>query len=202
MGKNVDLIGDKYNYLTVEELTENRNNRKHYICICDCGNKVTVSANNLRSGSVKSCGCLHKKNIKMTHGKTGTSEYNIWKTIKQRTLNSSNDNFYLYGGRGIGLSKEWEDSFERFWEDMGPTYQSGLTIERINNNDGYSKGNCKWATKKEQANNKRDNVILEINGEKHCAKEWSRIAGINYHTILGRARAGKTGEDLLKPPGW
>ena len=79
MGKNVDLIGDKYNYLTVEELTENRNNRKHYICICDCGNKVTVSANNLRSGSVKSCGCLHKKNIKKTHGKTGTSEFNIWK---------------------------------------------------------------------------------------------------------------------------
>ena len=94
--KENDKDGKEKEIKIVEELTENRNKRKHYICICDCGNKIIVSANNLRSGAVKSCGCLHKKNIKKTHGKTGSSEFNIWKTIKQRTLNSNNDNFGFF----------------------------------------------------------------------------------------------------------
>ena len=200
MGKNVDLIGDKYNYLTVEKLTENRNNRKHYICICDCGNKVTVSANNLRSGSVKSCGCLHKKNIKKTHGKTGTSEYNIWKTIKQRTLNSSNDNFYLYGGRGIGLSKEWEDSFETFLLDMGPRPTPKHSIERRDNEKGYSKENCYWATPVEQARNRRNNRYIEYKNFRKTLTTWCEELGLSYSLILKRLNLGWTFEESINTP--
>lgn len=196
----IDLSGQRFGKLTVIRLVERRKDASYWLCKCDCGNETIVrGSNHLRKGEVKSCGCYRKEKYYI-HGMCGTRPHRIWSSMKTRCNNSNREKYAIYGERGIQYHPKWE-TFEGFWEDMGPTYQDRLTLDRIDNNGNYSKDNCKWSTDTEQANNRSNNVIIEINGEMHTVAQWAKITGIKYSTFITRIKRGDTGSQLLRPPG-
>jgi len=118
----------------------------------------------------------------MTH----TRIYNSWDNMKQRCLNENRADFPNYGGRGITICDEWINSFERFRDDMLPTYEAGLTLDRIDVNGNYCKENCRWATKKEQSVNTRRNRHITFNGLTKTLTEWGVFFGIKRSTLSQR----------------
>lgn len=132
---------------------------------CACGNKGMVRGDCLRSGHSRSCGCLPKRRSLTPwkrHGQCGSPEHEAWRSIKQRCLNSRNRSFHNYGGRGITVCERWRDSFEAFLADVGPRPSTVHSIDRINNNGNYEPGNCRWATKSQQAFNRRKRPLNEL----------------------------------------
>lgn len=123
--------------------------------------------------------------------------YDLYHNIKSRCNNHKNCNFRRYGGRGIKI--EWL-TFNEFFNDMSPTYKSGLTIERINNNDNYSKNNCRWATRKEQANNRITNRLIKFRGKKLTLTQWAENFGIKPKTLNQRLFYGWSVERSLCQP--
>lgn len=137
----------------------------------------------------KGCGCRHRDIVRLQstrHGLSDTPEYILWAGMKARCRDKAHIAYQNYGGRGITVCQDWQESFQRFIEDMGfrPTPQH--TIERIDNNLGYAPGNCIWATRLEQARNTRKNVWLTWNGETLTIAEWSKRTGIGESTIRRR----------------
>jgi len=131
-----------------------------YLCRCICGAEKVVAGSDLRRGHSKSCGCLRNelnRTRHITHGKQKTPAYRSWAGMKQRTTNSNNPDWNYYGGRGIRLCDRWL-SFENFLEDMGEP-ALGLTIDRIDPNGDYEPENCRWATRKQQRLNQRQNSV-------------------------------------------
>jgi hypothetical protein len=119
--------------------------------------------------------------------------------MKTRCESKDPNHEKYYVNRGITVCDEWKE-FKAFYDDMAPTWKPGLWLERRNNELGYSRFNCKWATPREQANNKTNNRRLEFCGEKKTAPEWSRILGINLYTLQARIRRGWSDEDCLIKP--
>lgn len=159
---------------------------------CECGNTRDVLLTSLQSGNTQSCGCLNRERAlaaNTTHGMSNTTEYRIWEGIKRR-CNPDSDKTNNYGRRGITLSEAWY-SFERFYEDMGPRPSKSHSVERLDNNKGYSKENCTWATRRQQQNNKRNTLFTVINGETIPLAEAARTLGVTYNSLASKARAGK-----------
>lgn len=134
------------------------------------------------------------------HGETGTRLYRIWRHMHERCESDKHIRYDKYGGRGISVCKEWGEykPFAEWARENG--YADGLSIDRINNDDGYYPGNCRWATIKEQNNNKSNCVHLSLNGETHTVAEWADITGMKHSTILERMKRGWDDEEVLTRP--
>lgn len=151
-----DLTGRVFGRLTVVRLAPKRGRRTYWRCACECWQEIEVWAWNLKNGHIQSCGCLHRE-LMTAHGharkRAHTREYTTWKSMWQRCANPKHTAFKYYGGRGIRVCKRWE-VFENFLEDMGER-PAGKTLDRKDNNAGYTPKNCRWATHKEQIHNRR-----------------------------------------------
>lgn len=186
-----DLIGQKFGRLTVIGKNSERSPHRYvrWDCLCDCGGSITVVSNNLATGDTTSCGCYRKEVVtqaQTTHGMSSTTEYSSWQNMLNRCTNPNEEAYKNYGGRGITVCERWLNSFENFFADMGFKPGPEYSIERRENNRGYSPDNCHWATRGEQNNNKRNNVLFEYNGETKTIKEWSVVSGINYDKLHAR----------------
>lgn len=126
-----------------------------------------------------------------------SAEYHIWSGIKDRVLNKNTALYPFYGGRGITIEPSWSESFEAFLTDVGPRPSTGHSLDRIDNDQGYHPDNVRWATKKEQARNRRSNIVIEYRGETRCLKEWCEVLGVNYKRTWRRVNAGWTFEKAI-----
>lgn len=187
MRKIIDLTGKRFGKLTVLQKLDSVNGFIMWKCICDCGKIVSVSGNNLRSEHTKSCGCLTREvaAIRQTkHGMGRTKTYNTWIQMKTRCNNPHSKEYNNYGGRGIKVCNRWAD-FNMFLQDMGDV-PNGMSLDRINVNGNYEPDNCRWATIKEQQNNKRNNRVFTYKGETHTIAEWSERLNMNFKTLHQR----------------
>ena len=201
--------GDKYGLFTVidEDFSKER---RSFLCKCSCGNERVVSLSNLRTGNSTNCGCIGrqkivKRNIEnKKHGLSGTRFYAIWNGMKDRCFNTNSKLYNNHGGRGITVCERWTENFDNFKDDMYELYlkhfnENGknTSIERINVNGNYNIDNCKWATSKEQAQNRRNTV--SYNGE--CASEAAKRLGGSSSLISDRIhKSGMSIEDAFTLP--
>lgn len=197
-----DLVGKRFERLTVRlRVPQNsKDGRVMWECQCDCGSITYIPTYSLKSGNTRSCGCLRNEQligISVTHGMRNSSEYSIWCDIKTRCYNKARQHYHYYGGRGIEMSPEWRDSFEAFYRDMGPRPSPKHSIDRRDNNLGYSKENCRWATRIEQANNTQRNIYIEFLGDKKTLSEWCKELGLHYKTVYRRLKRGMSFEDAI-----
>lgn len=203
MGKKVEnMIGRRFGrYVVLEETKERKKDGTiKYLCRCDCGNERIVSGSLLRSGQSKSCGCYNRDVVKKENPNYKKPLYGILNSMKQRCNNKNDKAYHNYGARGIRVCEEWAKDFNSFEEwAINNGYRNGLWIDRIDDNGNYEPNNCRWATPKEQQNNKRTNVMITINGETKNIEEWSNISGIGWATIKRRIELGWENENLLKP---
>lgn len=189
MGKPlIDLTGKVFGRLTVIEQRGNSGGKALWACVCSCGRETVVRGVHLRSGRQVSCGCWKSENTARamtTHGHTKngmvSNAYSVWQNMLGRTTQSSADNYIYYAGRGIKVCDRWL-SFDAFLSDMGEP-ASGQTIDRIDNDVGYSPDNCRWATRKEQSLNRRSNVWVDVGGKIMCREEAKKLLGYNNRKI-------------------
>ena len=136
-----------------------------------------------------------------SHGMAKTPIYALWRGMKTRCLNKHSQFYSEYGGRGITICERWINSFEAFYEDMGER-PDGRSLERKDNDLGYCPENCVWATKKEQARNRRGRRMLRVGGDTKSMAEWAEIVSIPVTTLWQRCRLGWSDEDVVKTPLW
>lgn len=260
IGKFIDLTGHKFGRLTVIEISEKKNKHLYWLCKCECGNLKSISGSNLKSGRIKSCGCLNEQFEDLTgrqfgklivksfqekrkrksetgyknywicececgnetivesyHLKSGliqscgcmriqaitkhdmryTRLYNIWHGMKNRCLCENTTGFENYGGRGIQICDDWMmfDEFSKWALSNG--YADNLTIDRKDVNGDYCPENCRWVTMKVQANNRRDNVIVNFEDKNYTMSELAEKLNVSYNKLARRIEKYKTVEDAI-----
>lgn len=194
-----DLTNRKFGRLTVVSFShEGNRRRKYWNCVCDCGNTRAVESSHLRSGHTSSCGCVNKNRFAELNKKTGLSNTKLYFTYRNmcnRCNRKTNNMYYIYGGRGISVCNEWSDKehgFENFSEwALKNGYSENLSIDRIDNDKGYSPDNCRWVDVLTQANNRRNNHYIKINGEIDTVGNMARKYGVSYWNLLNYSKGGK-----------
>lgn len=194
--KNVKYITNKRfgRWLVIGFVGVTKKNSAQWICLCDCGNYGVVTTGHISSGHSKSCGCLSR-----THGMRHTAEYKAWVSMMSRCKDKKSPRYFDWGGRGISVCARWE-KFENFFSDMGVKPSKNHSLDRIDNEKNYSPENCRWATPKEQSNNRRDNVSVTWQGETHTVAEWARLLKVEYVTLQKRLSGGWTVEKAFTTP--
>ena len=197
MSKKLDLLGQRFGRLVVVESAPSKKckggqTKTVWKCKCDCGNLCYVTTQELRCGDTISCGCYaieQMVNRTTKHHMTGSRLYKIWCDMRARCSNPKEIGYHNYGGRGITICNEWLESFEHFYNwSVNNGYCDDLTIDRIDVNGDYCPGNCKWATRKERANNTRRNFYIEYNKTTHTLAEWGRILNVPPTAIRYRLK--------------
>lgn len=198
-----EMIGRKFGRWSVISRSDVRTPEDtKWNCLCECGQLGAVAGKSLRVGNSQSCGCLaleRRSANATTHGKSKTSEYKSWLKMRERCLDPECPAYPDYGARGIRICDRWLDP-TNFLDDMGPKPTRGHTLERKDNSKGYQPDNCKWADRFEQANNKRNNRLITVNGASKTAPQWARLSGLSAKTIEARLKYGWTEEDAVLMP--
>jgi len=196
-------IGDRFNRWTIiSKSWTDKSSGRMVTAKCDCGAVKHIRLRSVKNSTSKSCGCFTVEQIKKsmtTHGQRKTKTYGIWAKMLQRCYNPNTKSYKNYGGRGITVCDRWRHSFENFLADMGEQ-PPRFTIERIDNEKGYSPENCRWASYKEQANNRRTNRFLTYQGRTQTMMEWSKELGIRAGRIRWRLEEGWSVEQVLETP--
>ena len=183
-----NLVGQVFGRLKVIERVANKGKHTAWRCACECGNVIETLSQRLKNGESRSCGCWMRDNVAQlstTHGKHATREYNTWIAMKQRCLNPKSTRYEDYGGRGISVCDRWVDSFQNFYDDLGPKPAPDYSLDRIYVNGNYEPTNCKWSSPLEQASNKRSSKYVVWEGEVYTYTNLSRKLGkrptyVNY----------------------
>lgn len=202
MGQVMDLTGKKFGRWFVKGLSHQKGKMLYWSCVCECGVERAVFGADLKRGGSESCGCLARERRAAratTHDMSHHPAYRAWIQMKSRCMNEANTGYKDYGGRGIKVCERWLD-FDEFWKDMGPTWRKGLSLDRIEVNGHYETGNCRWATPKEQGNNRRTNRLVKCpDGSERTVTEAAEKFGISRETIFSRIRYGWGDEELFQP---
>jgi len=206
--KAQDLTQQRFGRLIAISRAENTlSGRARWLCRCDCGNSKTVAAAELKKGGTSSCGCLALEQRKAAaqsqcHAYSRSQMYRerkSWENMMARCYDSCHHSYPDYGGRGIAVCDGWRESFKEFVSSMGRR-PKGATLERIDNDANYAPDNCRWATRTEQANNRRTNRIITVGGDSLTVAQWSRKLGIDYRVIHSRLYLGWPETDAVMVP--
>lgn len=188
--------GTQYGRWTVvseEKPGGNRGHARRFLCKCACNKTAIVRLTHLRRGTSKSCGCWCKENSTRQatkHGFAKHKAYSAWKDMMRRCYNPNHRRYADWGGRGIKVCPEWHDvSTFALWSEASG-YRHGLLIERIDNNRDYSPGNCKWATMKDQGNNRRNSKTITFQGKTMTETQWAESLGITQPALHERLNRG------------
>jgi hypothetical protein len=198
-----DIVGQVFGFLTVTAFDRVADyGQTYWRCMCHCGTETVVRKSHLKDGGTKSCGCERGALIgeaRTTHGHwkngKGTPEYSAWMLARVRCHVPSNHAYKGYGARGIVMCDRWrfgedgKSGFECFIADMGPRPESG-TLDRTDNDKGYSPENCRWVSMKVQGRNRRGNKIVEFDGRSMCVSEAAELAGIKPGLVYQRLNRG------------
>lgn len=207
MAKAINIAGQRFGRLTVIERVASTKAQAQWRCVCDCGKETVVRSQDLRNGHTKSCGCYglevsvsHTPSFS-THKESRSRLYRVWIGMKGRCNNCKNKAYSYYGGRGIKVCQDWNESYALFrdWA-LANGYQENLTIDRIDVNGNYCPENCRWVSMKVQMNNTRANRRITLNGETKTMAEWSESTGLSYETIRNRTIKGKPADEVLQMP--
>lgn len=203
MAVAIDLTGKRFGLWTVIERAKTSGPYVMWRCKCDCGNEGVVRANSLKRGDSKSCGCLLRKvnAIAQTkHGHYGTRIYRIWDCMKARCNNPNSKSYSRYGSRGISVCEEWKEFMPFYTWAMANGYDDKLTIDRIDNEKGYSPQNCRWVNMKTQQNNKASCHYVTYDGETLTLSLWAEKLNIPYDLLIHRISQGWTFERAINTP--
>lgn len=198
---SIGLEGNVYNRWLVVAYSHKKLPHHYYLCRCECGNEAVVQANSLKTGISKSCGCHRREVASEIHKKHGLCDhpaYQSWVAMRRRCFDPMFSGYESYGGTGITVCEKWQ-TFEGFWDDMAATWAPGLSIDRINNHGNYEPGNCRWATDIEQANNKRNNHVLNTPWGKLSMADAARKAGLSRSALKHRVERNWPESRLFEP---
>ena len=180
--KFIDLTGQVFGRLTViDRVVNSFGGKARWRCWCICGEETLAYSANLRRGHTQSCGCLRQEARVInatTHGLSRTKVWAAWASMKARCFNKNTDSYARYGGRGINICERWLNSFENFYDDMGEPPTPLHSVEREDNDRGYSPCNCYWATQSQQANNKSTSCLVTFKGVTRTITQWGRETGL------------------------
>lgn len=197
-----DCIGKKYGRLTILTIFRGNKNRKFAQCICECGKYCTADLYSIVSRHTQSCGCYRRESshdVNFKHGKRNTLLYKMWSMMVDRCHNPRNQSYERYGGRGITVCDRWR-KFINFYEDMGEK-PGGMQLDRIDNNKGYFKENCRWTTSQQNNRNRRDSLFVEFRGNNILLKELAEQYNMPYKTVFARiSYYGMTPEEAITIP--
>ena len=207
MGKTraVDISGHSFGRLTaIRDSGRRSSGGVFWICLCECGGTVEALASSLRTGNTKSCGCLGRDGLlarNTKHGMAGKDVYLVWHAMISRCQRPNHKDYHNYGARGITVCDRWMD-FSNFLSDMGEKPFKSATVERINNDLGYSPNNCKWASRVDQANNRRQNTIVRAFGHEKTIADWARdsLCVVAKECLSKRLRRGWRPERAITEP--
>lgn len=204
----INLIGTRFGRLVVVSRAPGNDNegKAMWACECDCGQSAVVRGHSLRCGETTSCGCYRRevtaaqsRILHLRHGGARTPEYAAWANMLGRCENPNDQAYKGYGGRGIDVCEEWQNSFEAFRGCVGPRPSADHSIGRIDNDRGYEPGNVRWETRVEQSNNRRSSVLITYRGETLTAAQWGRRAGLaSGDLITMRIRKGWRPTDAVR----